>query len=121
MSTSYHSEGGVTRVRRRPQFTLHARRACFVAALCAVLGLGVQNAFAAGVISAIGVVTQSSQASMGGTPVLRGQTVLDGDRLLGLGLRQEYGADGDGDVQEHAAAVDEEEQGGAGPLTHLPR
>ena len=79
MSTSHHPEGGATRVRRRPRSTLHAGRAGFVAALCAILGIGVQNAFAAGVI---GVVTQSSQASMGGSPVLRGQTVLDGDRLL---------------------------------------
>lgn len=66
-------------VRRTLRHTSHARRAGLAAALCAVLGIAVQNVFAA---SVIGVVTESSQASIGGSPVLRGQTVLDGDRML---------------------------------------
>jgi len=66
-------------MRRTVRCNGHAWRAGLVAALCAVFGISVQNAFAA---SVIGVVTESSQASIGGSPVLRGQTVLDGDRML---------------------------------------
>jgi hypothetical protein len=41
--------------------------------------MAAQDGFAA---SVIGVLTESSQASIGGSLALRGQTVLSGDRLL---------------------------------------
>jgi hypothetical protein len=43
------------------------------------LGVTTQNVFAA---SVIGVVTESSKASIGGSPALRGHTVLSGDSIV---------------------------------------
>jgi hypothetical protein len=75
MSSSLCPLEGVSRI----LCTSHASRKGFVAAICAVSVIAGQNAFAA---SVIGVVTESSQASIGGSPALRGQTVLSGDSLF---------------------------------------
>jgi hypothetical protein len=75
MSSSLCSLDGVTWI----LCTSHASRIGFVAAICAASVIAGQNAFAANVM---GVVTESSQASIGGLPALRGQTVLSGDSML---------------------------------------
>jgi len=79
MATSHGSEDGARRAHRALGFALHIKQLAPTAVIGLVLGVTSQNVFAA---SVIGVVTESSKASIGGSPVLRGQTVLSGDSLL---------------------------------------
>ena len=78
MSTLRPSLDNVTQMRCTLYCTRHTGKPVLAAAICAVMGIAAQNVFAA---SVIGVVTQSSQASIGGSPALRGQTVFSGDSM----------------------------------------
>src|SRR5580658_9484128 len=84
MSTSHRSKDGARRAHGALGCAIHIRKFAIRkfaprAVIAVVLGITSQNVFAA---SVVGVVTESSKASIGGSPVLRGQTVLSGDSLL---------------------------------------
>jgi hypothetical protein len=78
MSTFHRSEDGARRTHVTLRCAIHIRKLAPTAVIAAVLGVTSQSVFAA---SVIGVVTESSKASIGGSPALRGQTVLSGDSL----------------------------------------
>jgi hypothetical protein len=79
MSTSHRSKDGARQAHGALGCAIQIKQFAPTAVIAVVLGITIQNVFAA---SVIGVVTESSKASIGGSPVLRGQTVLSGDSLL---------------------------------------
>jgi len=79
MSRSYRAKDGGRRAHGALGCAIQFRKLTPAAVIGVVLGITSNTVFAA---SVIGVVTESSKASIGGSPVLRGQTVLSGDSLL---------------------------------------